>query len=87
MPALLGGWGNPFRGGRWKLSFEIGAIYQGEPEVDVRYRDGERFQLDDIPGGTPFVEILIAEQERELNEELEDYTLLPVVSLTLSYRF
>ncbi len=87
VPALLVGWGNPFRGGRWNLSFEIGAIYQGSPGVDLRYRDGEDFQLDDIPGGRAVVDALLAEEERKLEDELEDYTVLPVVSFTLSYRF
>ena len=87
MPALLIGWGNPFRGGPWQLSFELGVLYQGEPQVDLTYRNGADVQIDDIPGGRAFVDALLAEQERELEKELEDYTVLPVVSFTLSYRF
>jgi len=87
VPALLVGWGNPFRGGPWQLSFEVGVLYLGKPQVDLAYRDGEDFQIDDIPGGRAFVDSLLAEQERELEKELEDYTILPVVSFTLSYRF
>lgn len=87
VPVLLVGWGNPFSGGHWKLSFEVGVLYQGKPQVDLHYRNGEDFQIEDIPGGRPFIDSLLAQQERDLEKELEDYTVLPVASFTLSYRF
>lgn len=85
VPVLLLGWGNPFRGGRWNLSFEIGAFYQGEPEVDLGVRTG--LPVDQLPGGPETLATLIEEEERELERELEDYTVLPVVSLSLTYSF
>lgn len=86
VPAVLLGWGNPFRGGRIHLSFEVGAIYQGEPEVDLTYFPGD-LPVEVIPGGAATVAVLLADQERQLEKELEDYTILPVVSFTLSFRF
>lgn len=34
-PYLGLGWGSAGRGGRWGLSFDLGVIYQGSPEVDL----------------------------------------------------
>ena len=85
VPALLLGWGNPFRGGRWNLSFEIGAYYQGEPEVGLGVSTD--LPIDQIPGGPELLSAALEEEERELEEELRDYTVVPVVSFTLSYRF
>lgn len=87
VPALTIGWGNPFRGGAWNVSFEIGAFYQGEPEVDLTYRLPSGFS--DLPITLPeaVVEAALAAQEAELEEELEDYTIVPIVSLGVSYRF
>jgi hypothetical protein len=88
VPALLVGWGNPFRGGRWKLSFEVGAIYQGEPEVDLTVDTSLQLpEIPGLPGGQDLLELLAAQEERELERELEDYTVLPVVSLSLTYSF
>ena len=88
VPALLVGWGNPFRGGRWKVSFEVGAIYQGEPEVDLTVDTSLQFpEIPGLPGGQDLLELLAAQEERELERELEDYTVLPVVSLSLTYSF
>jgi len=85
VPVVLLGWGNPFRGGRWNLSFEIGAFYQGQPEVELGVRT--TLPVDQIPGGPELLATLIEEEERELERELEDYTVLPVVSLSLTYSF
>lgn len=87
VPAVLIGWGNPFRGGAWNVSFEIGAFYQGEPEVDLTYRPPPGFS--DLPITVPegFLDAALAAEEADLERELEDYTVVPVVSLGVSYRF
>lgn len=85
VPALLLGWGNPLRGGRWNVSFEIGALYQGEPEVDLGLQTD--LPIDQIPGGQEIVSAGLSEQERALEEELRDYEWVPVASFTVSYRF
>ena len=85
VPVVLLGWGNPFRGGRWNLSFEVGAFYQGEPEVELGVRT--TLPIDLIPGGPELLSALIAQEEQELERELEDYTVVPVVSLSLTYSF
>ncbi len=85
VPVILLGWGNPLRGGRWGVSFEIGAFYQGAPTVDLRVQTS--LPVDLIPGGQAALDALIADQERELEHKLRDYRVLPVVSLGVSYRF
>jgi hypothetical protein len=87
VPAVMIGWGNPFRGGAWNVSFEIGAFYQGEPEVDLTYQPPPGFA--DLPITIPegFLDAALVAEEADLERELEDYTLVPVVSLGVGYRF
>jgi hypothetical protein len=85
VPVALLGWGNPFRGGRWNLSFEVGAFYQGSPDVELGVRTD--FPIDVVPGGPEALAAAIEEEERALERELEDYTVIPVVSLSLTYSF
>ena len=85
VPVVLVGWGNPFRDGRWTVSFEVGAFYQGEPDVELGFRTD--FPPDQIPGGPEALARAVAAEERALERELEDYTLVPVVSFSLTYRF
>jgi hypothetical protein len=70
------------------VSFEVGAIYQGEPEVDLTVDTSLQLpEIPGLPGGQDLLELLAAQEERELERELEDYTVLPVVSLSLTYSF
>lgn len=85
VPVVLLGWGNPFRGGRWNVSFEVGAFYQGAPNVELGVRTD--IPIDQIPGGQAALSAAIDQEERDLERELEDYTLIPVVSLSLTYSF
>ena len=85
VPAVLLGWGNPFRGGRWGVSFEIGALYQGEPDVELEARTS--FPIEQIPGGSAEVARLLAEEEAALEDELDEYTVLPIVAFAVTWRF
>lgn len=85
VPAALLGWGNPFRGGRWTVSFEVGAFYQGRPKVDLRV--STPLPLDQIPGAQEALALFIADQERKLEAELRDYPVVPVVSFAVGLRF
>jgi hypothetical protein len=75
------GWGNPFRGGRVKLMIDIGAFYQGEPEVELRANPNPGVIL------PPGFEENLAAEERELQEEVSDYRVYPVVSVGVAFRF
>ena len=90
VPAILVGWGNSLGERGWRVSFDVGAIYQGSPDVELAIRS--EFQLDQlppeqIPGGLDALERAVEEEERALERELEDEALLPVVSFTVSYSF
>lgn len=78
------GWGSAPRGGGWSLSLDLGVAWHGEPDVTVRY--GGPLPLDAILGA-PLVEQLRAEEEAELEAELADYDLFPVVAVGVGYRF
>ncbi|HEX6201624.1 MAG TPA: hypothetical protein VF100_01400 [Thermoanaerobaculia bacterium] len=80
------GWGRaPRRGARGlSASLDLGVAWHGEPDVDVRYAGPLPL---DVVLGQPVVDQLRAEEEAELEAELADYDLFPVVGLTISYRF
>lgn len=81
------GWGRaPGSGGGFGLTLDLGVMFQGEGEVTLTPR---------IPAGSPLndplarqaLQILIDREERDLQEDVNDYDLYPVVSLGISYRF
>ncbi len=81
-PYLGIGFGNALRGNsRFKLLFDIGAYSHGEPVVDLIAEPNPGIP---IPPG--FEEDLAAE-ERSLQDEIGDYDIYPVVSLSLAIRF
>jgi hypothetical protein len=81
-PYLGIGWGNAVApGSRWRLALDVGAFYQGEPEVTLVAQPIIPILL---PSG--FLEDLEAER-REIEEDVSDYTVYPVISLGVSYRF
>lgn len=64
------------------LSFraDIGVMYQGEPDASVDVKTTDPFRQ-------PFADRYAEEEEKDLNDELEDYKLYPVVQVGLVYRF
>lgn len=73
------GWGNAARGRGLGFSLEIGAMFQGSPEVSLRGDGGL--------AGDPAFEDDLRREEEEAEEDLEDFKIYPVVSLGLSYHF
>jgi hypothetical protein len=74
------GFGNPFLGdGRWGLTAEIGVAYIGSPNVSLRatgpFADNPLLLAD------------LAEEEEEIEDELDKWRFYPVLALTLYYRF
>lgn len=81
------GWGRaPGSGSGFGLTLDLGVIFQGEGEVTL---------TPVIPAGSPLndplarqaLQILIEREEQDLQEDVADYDLYPVVSLGISYRF
>jgi hypothetical protein len=78
-PYLGIGWGRAVADGL-SVSFDLGVVFQGEPEVNLQSVGGS---FSDNP-------LLIAEVEREeqeLQDDADEFDLYPVISLGLSYRF
>ena len=81
-PYLGIGWGNAVApGSRWRFALDVGAFYQGEPEVSLTAEPA-------IPILVPaqFYEDL-EEERREIEEDAASYTIYPVVSIGVSCRF
>ena len=79
------GWGTPSGDGGWGFSFDVGAMYHGEPEVDLRADLAPGLTLP--PLGRQALDLLAAQEAAELEAELADYRYLPVLALGLTYRF
>lgn len=73
------GWGNAAKRGRIGISFEIGAMFQGSPDVSLRGNGGL--------AGDPAFEADLRREEQEAEADLEDFELYPVISLGLSFTF
>ncbi|HUF17756.1 MAG TPA: hypothetical protein VMS12_06910 [Thermoanaerobaculia bacterium] len=81
-PYLGIGFGNAFRGSsRFRLLFDIGAYAHGEPIVDLIAEPNPGIPL------PPSFEEDLAAEERSLQDEISDYEIYPVVSLSLAFRF
>ena len=84
-PYLGIGWGNPFDGGRWGFTFDLGAVYHGEPEVTLVADTAIPVGL--IPGGQARLDQELVQEEQNLQEEVDGYRYLPVVSIGFTYSF
>jgi hypothetical protein len=81
-PYLGIGWGNAVApGAKWRFAADVGAFYQGSPKVSLR---AESPFLPLLPDS--FEEDLEAERQ-EIEDDISDYTVYPVISLGVSYRF
>jgi hypothetical protein len=81
-PYLGVGWGNAVApGSRWRFAADVGAFHQGSPEVSLRAEPL-------IPGLLPerFERDLEAERQK-IEDDLDAYTVYPVVAVGVSYRF
>lgn len=82
------GWGNPLgAGGRFGVGLDLGVVFQGEPEVTLTPVFAPGSPIPNIPGAEQLLAIELAEEERNIEEDIEEYDLYPVLGLTLWYRF
>lgn len=80
------GWGKSPRDRGWGFSLDVGVAFLDDPDVELELT---AVALSD-PLGVPFHEALdraVADEERRLERELDDYRTFPVISLGASYRF
>jgi hypothetical protein len=66
--------------GNWHFSFDIGAMFQGSPQVGLRATASD-------PALQSQLDADVAEEQKELEDDLGVFTVYPVVSLGVSYRF
>lgn len=82
------GWGRPLAsGGRVGTSFDLGVFFQGEGDVRLDPVFAPGSPIPNIPGAEALLRLQLDKEEREIEEDIEDYTLYPVLSLGLYYRF
>ena len=75
-PYLGMGWGNAIgKNKRLTISFELGVLFQGSPEVDLSTDSALVSQSD------------LQKEEDNLQDEIDKYEYYPVAALSLSYHF
>ena len=67
------------------VGLDLGAVLLGAADVTVRLESD--LPLDLVPGGAEFVDEFLREQERLIEDEVDEYELYPVVRFGLFYRF
>ncbi|HEX4964075.1 MAG TPA: hypothetical protein VF173_24835 [Thermoanaerobaculia bacterium] len=81
------GWGNAVGpGGRVRFAADLGAVFQGKGKVTLTPQ---------IPAGSPLndpiarqaLQVLLDHEERDIEDDVADYTVYPVVSIGVSFRF
>ena len=74
------GLGNPFGSeGNWSFAVDAGVMFQGSPDVDLS-ADGT------LANNASFLADL-AREEENLQSEIDEYDMYPVISVGISYRF
>jgi hypothetical protein len=79
------GFGNPFQGGRWGFTLDLGVVDYGEPDIDLVAVTQIPIGL--IPGGQAALDRALDEEEEALQDEVDGYRYLPVISLGFTYSF
>lgn len=78
------GWGNSLASGKgWNINFDLGALYQGTPKVDLAATCGVALTA----GQCAALRDDVAAEKQEAEQPLREYRWWPVVSINASYRF
>lgn len=78
-PQLTIGYGGTLAKG-FTLGAEIGVLWQGRPQIDDLRSTG-------LLASTPLLQADIEREEREIEDEIDDYELWPILQIELVYRF
>ena len=82
------GWGNAVGPGRRvRFALDIGAIFQGKGKVTLTPNIPANSPINTTPGAREALQILLDREENDIEEDVADYTVYPVVSVGVSYRF
>ena len=82
------GWGNAVGPGR-KVRFaaDLGVVFQGKGDVTLTPILPANSPINNTPGAREALQILLDREERDIEDDVADYTLYPVVAIGLTYRF
>ncbi len=72
------GWGDPFRGGRWKLTANVGVILEGGADARLSATNENR-----VPGAAENIKVF----ESRFDDHVNFLSAFPVVNIGLDYRF
>ena len=73
------GWGNQLGGGRWGLVTDLGVAFTGSPDIDLRATGPI--------ASDPTFQAHLAEEEQDVQDELDALKVYPVLSISLYFRF
>jgi hypothetical protein len=79
-PYLGLGWNFGGQDGGLGISLDLGVLFQDSPDITLVSRGGTL-------SGQPALQQALRDEERELEDDVDEYELYPVVSLGVSYRF
>jgi len=68
------------KSGRLRFAFDLGVMFQGSPEVDLTATASD-------PGLQSELNAELEKEVKEIEDDVKDIKLYPVISLGLSYRF
>lgn len=75
------GWGNAISSdGNWSVAVDLGVIFQGRPRVTLTSAGG-------LFSETEFLRQALAEEERDIEQDIDFFRYFPVLSIGLNYRF
>lgn len=87
VPYLGLGWGHsPTRQSGLLFSFELGVLMQGDPSVDLTASGTANSGTVNF-ATDPTVQAELTKEETNLESDLDDFSLYPVISLGIGYRF
>jgi hypothetical protein len=90
-PYLGMGWGKPVGiSSKWAFLFDLGVMFQGTPDIDLRTAGTIRVGGIDVSTVPALQATLQTELDREIakiEDDLDDFKLYPVLSLGVSYQF
>jgi len=78
------GWGNTVKKGGWSFNADVGIMYQGEPDVTLTPIYGP---LITNAGLQAPIDAQVKIEEAQLQDELDDYKIYPVISVGVTYTF
>lgn len=82
------GWGNAVAGNK-KVGFfvDLGVVFQGKANVTLTPNIPANSPINTTPGARDVLDVLLRREEQDLEDEVADYDLYPVVAIGVSYRF